>query len=390
MALMQLGNFRFTTPESGLGVCLGQLPLDLHLLSIALKTHIRISDPKANKWAGKGPGPTGKIGHRLRMKRLAEEHGIPNLMLDHLPKETNWQKEYSIDTDMEGEDISGSLRLYTDGSKLDGNSGYGATLIDGQETTLSETYGTKGPDATVFQAECWAIIEGTTLIPPNAESVTILTDNQAVVKSLDSHTTTNKTVKHLKNTLNALGKTTKVTVRWIKAHVGYIGNERADELAKLGSAILPIGPGPHVPLAKTHVNNLVDKVALAYWEERWNTRTDARQTAIFFPKINMQKSQEIVSLTKTQIGPVVRALTGHDFRKRHQSLLDNTTDNQCRLCKIELETPSHIINNCPTLLHLRAQVFNSYIADISQVWTAKAVSRFLSAPHIAEMEADPT
>ena len=40
MALTQLGNFRFTTPGSGLNVILGQTPLDLHLLSTAIKTHI--------------------------------------------------------------------------------------------------------------------------------------------------------------------------------------------------------------------------------------------------------------------------------------------------------------------------------------------------------------
>ena len=86
----------------------------------------------------------------------------------------------------------------------------------------------------------------------------------------------------------------------------------------------------------------------------------------------------------------VRALSGHDFRRRHTSLVDKHDDALCRFCKKELETPSHIILQCPMLIHHRALTFHSYTADISQIWTADTLVDFLSAQHIAEMETSMT
>ena len=73
---MQLGNFRFTTPGSGLDVVLGQIPLDLHLTETAMRTHIRLQSLNIRDWQGKGPGQRGKMGHIRRAESLIEEAKI--------------------------------------------------------------------------------------------------------------------------------------------------------------------------------------------------------------------------------------------------------------------------------------------------------------------------
>ena len=103
---------------------------------------------------------------------------------------------------MEGNDHMTGLCLYTDGSKLNNNSGYGAVCIKEGEV-CDETYGSIGPEATVFQAECYAIIHGLDLVTDHTTSLSILTDNQSVVHSLKSKLTTNKTVQELKHRLNS-------------------------------------------------------------------------------------------------------------------------------------------------------------------------------------------
>ena len=85
-----------------------------------------------------------------------------------------------------------------------------------------------------------------------------------------------------------------------KAHVGYPGNEYADELAKKGTEQLLYGPEPIVPLPKAVINTQIHDAVMTMWDEKWKNRTDARQTAIFLPKIDTKKSREIVKLSKEQ------------------------------------------------------------------------------------------
>ena len=65
-------NFCMTTPEAGLGVILGQKPLDLALEDHAIKSYLRLDSQQAPSWPGKGPGKKGKLGHLLRLKEKTE------------------------------------------------------------------------------------------------------------------------------------------------------------------------------------------------------------------------------------------------------------------------------------------------------------------------------
>ena len=159
MALMQLGNFRFTTPEAGLNVVLGQLPLDLFLLDSALRTHTRLQYLLIRDWQGKGAGSRGKLGHILRAEKALETANIEYKQMDDIPKTISWDEKYTVCNEFTGNDVTEGLRLYTDGSKLEGNSGFGAVLMEGDDI-CDETFGSIGEQATVFQAECHAIIHG--------------------------------------------------------------------------------------------------------------------------------------------------------------------------------------------------------------------------------------
>ena len=92
-----------------LNVILGQLPLDLHLLSHALKTHIRVG-PKVKKgWAGKGAGKTGQLRHILRMEKLLPDLKILLRNLDNIPKTKIWTQNYHINNDLSGSNIDDRL-----------------------------------------------------------------------------------------------------------------------------------------------------------------------------------------------------------------------------------------------------------------------------------------
>ena len=120
---------------------------------------------------------------------------------------------------------------YTDGSKKDFKTGFGAVLYKDYEEISSAT-GYLGINSTVFQAECNGIITGCKLVEECEleGDIHFKTDNQALVYSLSSHLVVSKTVEDTRHALNKLARKRKVTICWIRAHVGYVGNERADDL----------------------------------------------------------------------------------------------------------------------------------------------------------------
>ena len=93
-----------------------------------------------------------------------------------------------------------------------------------------------------------------------------------------------------------------------------------------------------------------------------------------------------MSLSKNKIGQVVRALTGHDFRKRHNNIGNKDADKACSMCGEQEETPEHIIAFCPRLTQIRQNIFQEQTADIFQLWTVNKMTEFLSNPLILEME----
>ena len=124
------------------------------------------------------------------------------------------------------------------------------------------------------------------------------------------------------------------------------------------------------------------------WNKRWTKGKDARQTRIYFPKIDLSKSAKIRKMNRNQIGQMIRALTGHDFRKRHEGLVRGIPVSNCRFCHTEEETSSHIINSCPRLTEKRMECFRiPYGSEVNPTWQPEQLAAFLSDPTISEMEA---
>jgi ribonuclease HI len=103
------------------------------------------------------------------------------------------------------------------------------------DTKLKETY-FKPPDhCSVFQAELSAIRDAcNNLTTEENKHIIIWTDSLSAIQALTTCTIKSRTVIDCYTAISRIAKNIKVELRWIAAQKGLWGNEKADELAKLG------------------------------------------------------------------------------------------------------------------------------------------------------------
>ena len=197
--------------------------------------------------------------------------------------------------------IMTQINIFTDGSKTDAHCGAGYVIYDKNET-LVEASIKLSYNATVFQAEIMAIREAAkAFISVRTETqlyIKILTDSQAAFQALAARTYTSKLVKETMEELNKLGKiVNRLEISWIKAHVGYKGNERADTLARSAEEKAKIDL--HISDSWTSFKTLVWDAVFKEWTIRWSEDPTCRLTKIFYPIPNPTMQTKIFKLSRS-------------------------------------------------------------------------------------------
>ena len=91
----------------------------------------------------------------------------------------------------------------------------------------------------------------------------IASDSQAALKALTSFTITSRLVSGCLDQLKKLATRCRLTLLWVPGHLGIMGNEVANELARKASEQPFIGPEPFCGLG---INNF--KMDLKNWDEK--------------------------------------------------------------------------------------------------------------------------
>lgn len=121
------------------------------------------------------------------------------------------------------------LQIYTDGSKLNGKTGY-AYCIFQEDIQISTRQVQINPENSVFQAELLAIADALKWIEEsNINSAVLHTDSLSGLLALENIFTKNTLVIEIIQKLQELKANIKFN--WVKSHIGITGNEQADKLA---------------------------------------------------------------------------------------------------------------------------------------------------------------
>ena len=181
--------------------------------------------------------------------------------------------------------------------------------------------------------------------------------------ALDNTKIKSKTTLDAVLALNKLGENNQVLIRWIPAHSGYLGNEKADSLTKRGAN------NTYATLLKLPIPKVTWDVAIRertkhnIWT-KWRDAPPSHFTRVW----RKQLSKSIHNLNRGNLRKATMFFTGHVTLNYHLNKykLDKISKT-CPHCLAAEETTNHYIGQCPKWSAQRSAVFDSFYLSISEV-----------------------
>ena len=201
-------------------------------------------------------------------------------------------------------------------------------FTDGSKTE----HGTGGGFVTVFQAETAAIKHAAEeLITFNNQQITFWSDSLSALQALSNKIHNNKSINDCHKALTKLADENTVNLKWIKAHTGHWGNEKADELANAGT------------VSSNHIKNMINDKVNSLTHKRWNTNRQAHT------KILKILTNNLNNRTRYRTG--ICNITGHKGLNKHLHRINRSDTSNCPNCTDTEETVAHYnIGQCPSSL----------------------------------------
>lgn len=229
------------------------------------------------------------------------------------------------------------IRVYTDGSAEEAvRNGGGGIVIEWTDTTTTERSIPTGKHSSNYKAEAAALEEAAVIIQNNncfGKKVVFLTDAKSVLQALKNHK--NKEHNSLKATLQQLGEAAKqIVMQWIPGHCNVAGNDRADMLAKEGSALEQLEDESTYEESKSHIKAAIQ----AQWKKS-------------HPSYN--PGDPILTLTRRHQTVIMRLRTGHNRLRQHMFKKFKIGDTDMCPCGLAPQDSKHILQDCPQMDELR-------------------------------------
>ena len=163
--------------------------------------------------------------------------------------------------------------------------------------------------------------------------------------------------------LNKLGEDNQVTLRWIPAHKGYAGNEKADSLAKEGSNGSSSSQ-VRLPIPKVIWKGALRSRSHRKMRDRWRTLPSSHFKRVWRDKF----ARSLRKFGKDSLRSATQFLTGHCELNYHiNKYKPDKVPKTCPHCCMDEETINHFIGQCPKWSLQRGAYFNSFYISVTDV-----------------------
>ena len=274
---------------------------------------------------------------------------------------------------------SETITCYTDGSRTDSGSGAGYIITTNNNNTILEERSFKLPDyCTVFQTELTAINEACKYLSTYTHThIIIWSDSLSSIQAISSLSTRSRTARDSYDSLDALGSTNTLEIRWIAAHIGLWGNEKADELAKLGTTSEST---LKCPIPQSNIKHLIDDNVTRLNQESWLT-DGPRHTKLTLGHEHAKIIKNLnttLSNNRQNYRTAVHLITGHCGLNKHLHTIRKSNTSACPMCGDEEESVSHFLGQCPPIAQIRGQYIQDYYLSVNDIFDNQQITTIVN------------
>ncbi|GBL72270.1 hypothetical protein AVEN_115233-1 [Araneus ventricosus] len=174
---------------------------------------------------------------------------------------------------------SGVKAIYTDGSKTDEGTGSAYCILENYGI-ITSWQGKLDRSNSVFQAEILAIRMAIEAASSLHRPIKIWTDSLSSLMAILNPKSHHSIVREIQTLLLSHKH---IHLRWLKAHVCYLGNECADQLAK---EAITKGDPFLLPKPLSYLKAEIKSAALSIWQDNWDNGETGRSAHDIVPKVS--------------------------------------------------------------------------------------------------------
>ena len=286
-------------------------------------------------------------------------------------------------------EVPGAHHVYTDGSGYRGHVGAAAATRWHGRPVVQKAYMGDQHMSTVYAAELKGIelaldfgLDGYTM--EICHELHIWTDNQAAIRAIadpNGCASGQYILRDIIPKIDSLRATgVKVAIRWIPAHVGVDGNERADKAAK-EACTDSCRPLTHISYLAATWKQLLRNATREHWNWAWDTAKHGGAMRRWNPVPTMRTLDCHEVLSKAQSAVWVQLRAGKIALKKYLFDIGRADTPTCDRCGTSAsQTVRHVLLECPRLKDQRPP-FLSTCTDLRKVLTdprnAYSVTKFM-------------
>ncbi|QRW09851.1 Reverse transcriptase from transposon X-element protein [Ceratobasidium sp. AG-Ba] len=399
-----------TTSNMALDAHANILPIDLAMNLVCFRATIRmatlpVSNPlrrylvKAQRYVKRHRSALHELLHTFNILPSTFEPAPESPLTPKILKILNPTIPNSREEAMSAaEQANADVRIYSDGSGIDGGIGAAAVLCrEGQPDRILRLHLGTDKRHVVYDAELVGAILALHLLESerDIESAWIGIDNQAVLHALRSPVV--RSAPHLVLAIGDLAKRLtrahpglRITTTWVPAHEGVPGNEKADVAAKEAAR----GVSSESSKLPTYLRNAIsDSPAAAkqafkegqkeIWKQMWDgalSTNNARLRTIDHATPSNDFHKLAQTIPRRHASLLIQLRTGHVPLMDYLHRFDKSESATCPTCRQRPETVDHYLMRCPSYERARQRRNISFPAAENSMSTLLASKE--AVPHL--------